>query len=138
MWGDIGIDVQLQSLPYSTLRPTMVARTYQGATCHAAGARIVTVGAQTLITENAAWNAGASHPWMEEIMPKISAAVDPTDLVRLESELGQWLFDNVLTYVGLYSVGAVWPVGPNIEEWKADIKFTDLRNINGYEYIKPR
>ena len=138
MWGDIGIDVKLQSLPYSTLRPTMVARTYQGATCHAAGARIVTVGAQTLITENAAWNAGASHPWMEDIMPRISAAVDPADLVRLESELGQWLFDNVLTYIGLYSVGAVWPVGPNIEEWKAHIKFTDLRNINGYEYIKPR
>ncbi|MEE8465558.1 MAG: ABC transporter substrate-binding protein [Dehalococcoidia bacterium] len=138
MWGDIGMDVKLQSLPYSTLRPTMVARTYQGATCHAAGARIVTVGAQTLITENAAWNAGASHPWLEEIMPKISAAVDPNDLVALESELGQWLFDNALTYIGLYSVGAVWPVGPNIEEWKADIKFTDLRNINGYEYIKPR
>jgi hypothetical protein len=75
---------------------------------------------------------------MEEIMPKISAAVDPADLVRLESELGQWLFDNVLTYIGLYSVGAVWPVGPNIEEWKANVKFTDLRNINGYEYIKPR
>ncbi|MEO2141960.1 MAG: ABC transporter substrate-binding protein [bacterium] len=138
MWGDIGIDVKLQSLPYSTLRPTMVARTYQGATCHAAGARIVTVGAQTLITENAAWNAGASHPWMEEIMPRISAAVDPNDLVKLESELGNWLFDNALTYIGLYSVGAVWPVGPRIEEWKADIKFTDLRNINGYEYIKPR
>jgi len=138
MWGDIGMDVKLQNLPYSTLRPTMVARTYQGATCHAAGARIVTVGAQTLITENAAWNAGASHPWLEDIMPRISAAVDPVELVRLESELGQWLFDNALTYVGLYSVGAVWPVGPRIEEWKADVKFTDLRNINGYEYIKPR
>ncbi len=138
MWGDIGLNVKLQSLPYSTLRPTMVARTYQGATCHAAGARIVTVGAQTLITENAAWNAGASHPWMEDIMPRISAAVDPVDLVRLESELGNWLFNNALTYIGLYSVGAVWPVGPRIEEWKADIKFTDLRNINGYEYIKHR
>jgi len=32
----------------------------------------------------------------------------------------------------------VWPVGPRIEEWKAHVKFTDLRNINGYEYIKPR
>ena len=138
MWGDIGLNVKLQSLPYSTLRPTMVARTYQGAACHAAGARIVTVGAQNLITENAAWNAGASHPWMEDIMPRISSAVDPVDLVRLESELGNWLFDNALTYIGLYSVGAVWPVGPRIEEWKADIKFTDLRNINGYQYIKHR
>ena len=138
MWGDVGIDVKLQSLPYSTLRPTHVARTYQGATCHAAGARILTVGAQLLITENAGWNAGTSHPWLEEIMPRVLSAVDPADLTALESEMGQWIFDNALTYIGLYSVGAVWPVGPQIEEWKARVKFTDLRNINGYEYIKPR
>jgi len=138
MWGDVGIDVKLQSLPYSTLRPTHVARTYQGATCHAAGARILTVGAQLLITENAGWNAGTSHPWLEEIMPRVLSAVDPADLTALESEMGQWIFDNALTYIGLYSVGAVWPVGPRIEEWKAHVKFTDLRNINGYEYIKPR
>ena len=67
--------------------------------------------------------------------PRLGIVKEP---LALESELGQWLFDNALTYIGLYSVGAVWPVGPNIEEWKADIKFTDLRNINGYEYIKPR
>jgi len=138
MWEDIGIDVNLQSLPYSTLRPTHVARTYQGATCHAAGARILTVGAQLLVTENAGWNAGTSHPWLEEIMPRVLSAVDPAELTALESEMGNWIFDNALTYIGLYSVGAVWPVGPRIEEWKADVRFTDLRNINGYEYIKPR
>lgn len=138
MWSDIGIDVKLQSLPYSTLRPTHVGRTYQGATCHAAGARILTVGAQLLVTENAGWNAGSSHPWLEEIMPRVLSAVDPVELTALESEMGNWIFDNALTYIGLYSVGAVWPVGPRIEEWKAHVKFTDLRNINGYEYIKPR
>ena len=138
MWGAIGIDVQLQSLPYSTLRPTMVARTYQGAACHAAGTRIVTPGSQPLLTTAAAWNPGASHPWMEQHMPKMNAAVDPEELHRLEIELGQFLYDNVLTFVGLYGVDAIWPVGPNIETWKDDVKFTDLRNINGYEYIKPR
>lgn len=138
MWGDIGMDVKLQSIPYSTLRPTHVARTYQGTTCHAAGARIVTVGSQPLITMTAAWNAGASHPWLEEHMPKMNAAVDPVELRNLEAELGSFLFDNALTYIGLYSVGAVWPVGPRIEEWKSHVKFTDLRNINGYEYIRPR
>ncbi len=138
MWGDIGMDVKLQSLPYSTLRPTMVARTYQGATCHAAGARIVTTGSQPLLTMAAAWNPGASHPFLEEIMPRMNAAVDPEDLHDLERELFEFLFDNALTFVGLYSVGAIWPVGPKIEEWKEHVKFTDLRNINGYEFIRPR
>ena len=138
MWGDIGMDVKLQSLPYSTLRPTMVARTYQGATCHAAGARIVTAGSQPLLTMAAAWNPGASHPFLEEIMPRMNSAVAPEDLHALERELSVFLFDNALTYIGLYSVGAIWPVGPKIEEWKEHVKFTDLRNINGYEFIQPR
>ena len=136
MWGDIGMDVKLQSLPYSTLRPTMVARTYQGATCHAAGARIVTAGSQPLLTMAAAWNPGATHPFMEEIMPRMNSAVDPKKLRALEIELAEFVFDNALTYIGLYSVGAIWPVGPRIQEWKAHVKFTDLRNINGYEFIK--
>ena len=35
MWNDIGLDVKFQNIPYGTLRPQLVARTYQGATCHA-------------------------------------------------------------------------------------------------------
>jgi hypothetical protein len=32
----------------------------------------------------------------------------------------------------------VWPVGPRIEEWWEDAKIKDMRNINGYEHIRPR
>lgn len=32
MWNDIGLDVNFQSIPYGTLRPQLVGRTYQGAT----------------------------------------------------------------------------------------------------------
>ena len=90
------------------------------------------------MTVAAAWNAGASHPFLEEIMPKMNAALDPAELHPLEAELANFLFDNALTLIGLYGVDAIWPVGPNIEEWKAGVKFTDLRNINGYEYIQHR
>ena len=138
MWEDIGLDVQFQKLPYSTLRPTMVARTYKGATCHAAGTRVVTAGSQNLLTSKAAWNPGSSHPWMDEHMPKMDAAVDPDELHRLEKELAEFVFDNAMTYVGLYAIDAIWPVGPRIEKWSDDVKFTDLRNLNGYEYIRPR
>ena len=68
----------------------------------------------------------------------MNSAVAPQDLHDLERELSVMMFDNVITYVGLYSVGAIWPVGPKIEEWKQHVKFTDLRNINGYEFIRPR
>ena len=75
---------------------------------------------------------------MDEHMPKMDAAVDPDELHRLEKELAEFVFDNAMTYVGLYAIDAIWPVGPRIEKWSDDVKFTDLRNLNGYEYIRPR
>ena len=40
MWADIGVDVKFQRLPYTTLRPSLIARNYQGSTCHAGGIRL--------------------------------------------------------------------------------------------------
>jgi peptide/nickel transport system substrate-binding protein len=138
MWGDIGVDVNFQRIPYETLRPQIVGKTYAGATCHATGMRVVTVGAQPQLTTEASFNHGATHPWLEEQMPKIAGAVDPQDLDRFEGELGKWLFDHALTNIGLYAIDVVWPVGPRIEEWTEQVKTKDMRNINGYEFIRPR
>ena len=75
---------------------------------------------------------------MDEHMPKMDAAVNPDDLHRLEKELAEFVFDNAMTYIGLYAIDAIWPVGPSIEKWTDDVRFTDLRNLNGFEYIRPR
>jgi ABC-type transport system substrate-binding protein len=138
MWGNIGIDVEFQRVPYTTLRPQIVGKTYQGATCHASGARTGTVGAIPQVTTAASFNHGATHPFLEEIMPRIAGAVDPAELHRLTGEMGHFLFDHALTNIGLYSVDVVWPVGPRIEPWTEHVKTRDMRNINGYEYIRPR
>jgi peptide/nickel transport system substrate-binding protein len=46
MWRDVGIDVKEQNVPYSTIRPTFISRSYQGATCHSVAIRlVVSVGA---------------------------------------------------------------------------------------------
>ena len=81
---------------------------------------------------------GSTHSFIEEIVPRIEAAVDPRDMERLQGELGTFLFDNAYTMVGLYLVDAVWPVGPRIEEWSEHVVTRDLRNINGYQWIEPR
>jgi hypothetical protein len=130
--------VEFQRVPYTTLRPQIVGKTYQGATCHASGARTGTVGAIPQVTTAASFNHGATHPFLEEIMPRIAGAVDPAELHRLTGEMGHFLFDHALTNIGLYSVDVVWPVGPRIEPWTEHVKTRDMRNINGYEYIRPR
>jgi peptide/nickel transport system substrate-binding protein len=138
MWTNIGIDVRFQKIPYDTLRPQIVGRTYQGATCHAAGARVVTVGAQVQQTTKSTFNHGFTHPFMEEITPRIEGAIDRKELDKLEAEQGAWIFDQAFTSLGLYVVDVVWPVGPRIEEWWQQVKIKDLREINGFEYIRPR
>ena len=138
MFGDVGIDVKFQRIPYGTLRPQIVARTYQGVTCHA-GSPIPTpaAGFGSYLSANP-FNRGVEHPWLEEKMLEAEEEVDPVKLKQLEAEIGQFIFDNVLTDVVIYTMDAVWPVGPRLETWDAHVKTTDVRQMNGYEFIQHR
>ena len=40
MWENVGVEVKLQRIPYQTLRPQLVGRTWGGATCHAISIRL--------------------------------------------------------------------------------------------------
>ena len=136
MWNDIGLDVNFQRVPYTTLRPQLVARTYQGATCHA-GTPPPTpaTGFGSYLAANP-FNRGLEHWWTEAKMTEAQAAVDPAIREALEREIGHFLFDHVLTDINYYTIDAVWPVGPNIEPWTEHVRTSDVRQINGYEYIR--
>ena len=136
MWGDIGLDVNFQRVPYGTLRPQLVGRTYQGATCHA-GSPLPTpaTGFGSYLSANP-FNRGLEHGWVEAKMIEAQSAVDPVEREALEREIGQFLFDNALTDINYYTIDAVWPVGPRIEPWTEYVRTTDVRQINGYEYIR--
>ena len=138
MWGDIGVEVEFQRVPYGTLRPTLVARTYQGATCHA-GSPVPTPANSygSYLSENP-FNRGLEHPWSDDLMRRAMGEVDPAKREAMERELGAFLFDNALTDFSYYAIDAVWPVGPNIEPWPEHVRTSDVRQINGYEYIKHR
>ena len=138
MWGDIGLDVNFQRVPYGTLRPQLVGRTYQGATCHA-GSPLPTpaTGFGSYLSANP-FNRGLEHAWLEAKMIEAQKAVDPAEREVLEREIGQFLFDNALTDINYYTIDAVWPVGPRIEPWTEYVRTTDVRQINGYEYIRHR
>ena len=142
MWADIGVDVNFQKIPYSTLRPTIVGRTYQGATCHAAGIRLEPGQGFTdkgsKLNQQAVWSSGADHPWLDEKIALHKGEVDFEARRALAIEITTFMFENAITNIGLYNFDVVWPVGPRIQPWSEGVRYRDLRNINGYEYIKHR
>ncbi|MDE2788699.1 MAG: ABC transporter substrate-binding protein [Chloroflexota bacterium] len=138
MWNDIGLDVDFQRIPYGTLRPTLVGRTYQGATCHAGGPLPTPAnGFGSYLTENP-FNRGLEHQWSDDLMRRAMGEVDPDAREQMERELGQFLFDHALTDLTYYNIDAIWPVGPRIQPWGEHVRRSDVRQINGYEYIKHR
>ena len=142
MWTDIGVDVNFQKIPYGTLRPTIVGRTYQGATCHAAGIRLEPGAGFTdkgsKLVHQAVWSSGADHPWLDEKIALHKAEINFEARRALALEITTFMFENAITNIGLYNFDVIWPVGPRIQPWSEGVRYRDLRNINGYEYIRPR
>ncbi len=138
MWNDVGLDVKFQRIPYGTLRPQLVGRTYQGATCHA-GSPLSTParGYGSYLSANP-FNRGLEMQYTEDLMLAAQKEVDPVKRNALEKEIGIFLLDNALTDLTYYTMDAVWPVGPRLEAWGEFVKTTDVRQINGYEFIQHR
>ena len=137
-WDDIGIDVNFQNVPYGTLRPTLVARTYEGFSCHSVSIRLAPVQGYANYLNDSVFSYGTEHPFLEEKIPVVQGTTDRSEREALELEVARWQFDNVFGETGLYVFDNVWPVGPNIAPWDGFVKQGDLRQINGYEFIKPR
>ena len=136
MWNDIGLDVKFQRIPYGTLRPQLVGRTYQGMTCHAgATARVPSQGYGSYLSKNP-FNRGLEHVYSESRMIDAQKEVDPVKREALEKEIATFLVGEYLTDLVYYTMDAVWPVGPRLEPWLENVKTSDLRQINGYEYIQ--
>ena len=138
MWEDIGISVKLQNLPYGTYRPTVIGRTFNGATNHATSpsntpARLY----------NALQNRGSfvrhTHPYLDDITIRAQGAVTLEERTKLENETGKFMYDESI-YASLYMWSAVWAVGPRLDDksWSENLFYGDIRNINGYEWIEPR
>jgi peptide/nickel transport system substrate-binding protein len=142
MWRDAGIRANLEVVAYgAALRPRIVGRTYQGATCHATRWFLSPISAMNNFlsrSQGSVFNVGADHPWLDEHILRAQRTVDPALRDELTAEIGRFVFENAISDIGLYTIDTIWPVGPDIEEWVEHVVYSDLRYINGYEYIRPR
>jgi len=138
MWDDIGLDVNFQRIPYSAFRPTLVGRTYKGASCHSVSIRLAPVHGLGNYKYDSVFNYGTMHPFLEEKVSEAQRATAKDDREKLEMEIARFMYDNVFGQTGLYVFDNIWAIGPKLEPWDDHIKRGDLRQQNGMEWAMPR
>ena len=138
MWEDIGVDVKLQNIPYGTFRPTVIGRTFNGATNHATSPSNTPARLYNALQDRGSF-VRHTHPYLDDITIRAQGAVTLDERTKLENEVGKFMFDESI-YASLYMWDAVWAVGPRIDEksWSENLFYGDIRNVNGYEWIEPR
>ena len=136
-WEEIGIDVNIQNVPYATIRPSLITRQYQGVTCHTVGPRLTPIiGAGNYVNQST-FSYGTEHPWLQEKVTDAKAEVNPDELERKEREVYGWFYDNVMGF-GLYAFDGIWPVGPRLDPDWTPYAYSEPRLPNSFEYIKHR
>ena len=74
-WDAIGLNVNFQNIPYGTYRPTAVARTYKGVSCHNVGARLSPIQGMASFLHSGNFSWGAEHPITEDFIPRAQKSV---------------------------------------------------------------
>jgi ABC-type transport system substrate-binding protein len=139
MWNDeLGLDVKIQRVAWSALVPQFRGRTFVGSACQGASSKVAVPGVGTVLLSNGKHSHGATHPFIEDILPRITSEPDDAKRNAMEAEYGAFLMDNALAETALFYGDIVWPVGPKIEEWKDQVNAMDMRSIGGYEFIQHR
>ena len=118
MWEDVGITTVQSTSPYSGFRPGTVDRTALGVSGHNAGPSVEPVlGYFRIYSPKGSFNFGFEHPDLEQYLEEASVLADEEERWAKTAEMTKWMFENVAQIV-LFEENAVWPVGPNIDEWE--------------------
>ena len=136
-WEEVGIDVALQNIPYATIRPELITRTFQGATCHSLSGRLTPgIGASNYVAKST-FSYGTEHPWMEANITDLLGETNPVQVTEKERNVYGWMYDNVMAFA-IYSVDGIWPVGKRLDpDWRP-IDYSEVSSPSGFEYIKHR
>ena len=135
MWDAVGISTSASKLPYSTVRPGMVARTMNAPELQAYGSKQENILVYpTSINTAANWNSGVEHPFIDEKIAEGMATMDPEARWEISREISQFIYDNWLHFP-IVVVNITWPVGPNIKVWDFMGAFSD--NPTNWENVEP-
>ena len=138
MWADIGITAHFGTLPYATIRAEWVERTWQGISCHATPPFPEPLAVWGFsYNPEFGWNSGLEHDFLQPKVDEATGISDVEERWKVETELGSWLWDNVLD-IGLYTQNTVYPLGPEVDSWADKLGRGDARVISNMEWAPLR
>ncbi len=136
-WEEIGISVNIQNIPYATIRPSLITRKYQGITCLTVGVRLTPLIGASNYPITSTYSYGTHHPALDEIFGRAAVQVDPAKIEAGELEFYNFMWDNALAS-SIYVHDGIWPIGPRLDPNFEPADFADVRTPTGFEYTKHR
>ena len=136
MWRSVGIEAKHVVQPYSSFRPTILARTAKGVRPDEQGVanEPLRYYATFYVADNV-FNFGIEHPDLQALIDKANVTYDIEERWVVSAEIGKWLHDNIVT-IPLYEESATWPLGPEIGRW--DVSPLHIEWLNNWEYVPHR
>ena len=117
MWQEIGARAQLNRVPYSAWRPCTVDRSCKAIATHNNQAWVEPMRIFPVFYHPSnAFNLGFEHPFMTDLLDRMSATADWETRKQLNGELARFTFDQVLA-IPLYTRKVIWPLGEKLDPW---------------------
>ena len=136
-WETIGISVNIQNIPYATIRPSLITRKYQGITCLTVGVRLTPLIGASNYPVTSTYSYGTHHPSLDEIFNRAATQVDPQKIKDGELEFYNFMFKHAMAS-SIYVHDGVWPIGPRIDPNFEPADFSDVRTATGFEFVRHR
>ena len=138
MWEDIGVISNMTIFPYSALRPDMISRTLNSITCHSTIGWLEPVVLWGFMYDpEEIWSSGLDHPFLNDALDKARNTFGTAGRWEVQQDTGHWIWENALD-IGLYTVNAVYPLGPKLDGWAEHLETGDRRRISGLEWAPHR
>ena len=136
-WENIGISVNIQNIPYATIRPSLITRKYQGITCLTVGVRLTPLIGASNYPITSTYSYGTHHPKLDEIFNRAATQVDQAKIEAGELEFYNWMWDNAMAS-SIYVHDGVWPIGARLDPNFEPADFADVRTATNFESIRHR
>jgi len=137
-WEDIGLNTNINRVPYLSIGPRLQAREYVGLSCHGTGGRVDPATIYDIVySSESGFSAGFDHPTFQGLMEEMFTIADDAGHWAIMNELAAFMYDNALDS-GFYSVNVLWPLGPKVNSWRDHLQQGDTRSLGSYEYATHR
>jgi ABC-type transport system substrate-binding protein len=137
MWLEaINVQCNERNEPYSSFRPTIVVRNYQGFYSHGLGQQIEPLWLMQLFYDvSGGFNYGFEHPDFQDMIDHATSLNDDDARFKATADMSRWLFDNAML-VNMYSEPQILPIGPRIDVW--EVLPGPIVDFNSYENVPHR